>query len=67
MTITIDLLSLILGLILGCCFMGFVTTFFYFDDRWHTAFGQGWECGNKYQKEQQNKADAEREEDASSR
>lgn len=60
MTITIDILSLILGLILGAGFMGFVTIFLYFDDRWDSAFGKGWACGSAYQKKEQNKADAER-------
>lgn len=60
MTITIDILSLFLGLILGAAFTGFVTIFFYFDDRWDSAFGKGWACGSEYQKKEQNKADAER-------
>lgn len=60
MTITIDMLSLILGLILGAGFMGVVVVFLYFDDKWDTAFGKGWACGSAYQKIEQNKADAER-------
>lgn len=49
MQITIDLLSLFLGAVLGICIMGVVITVMYLDDRWDTAFGQGWECGKEYQ------------------
>lgn len=65
MTITIDILSLILGFILGGGFVGFAITFLYFDDKWDTAFGKGWACGSEYQKKEQNKTDAERRQDES--
>ena len=63
MQITIDLLSLILGLILGTGVVGLISTALYFDDKWDTAFGKGWACGSEYQKKEQNKADAERRQD----
>lgn len=55
MQITFDLLSLIVGLIFGCGLMGLIMAIFYFDDKWDTAFGAGWKCGNEYrEKEQKN-------------
>lgn len=53
MQITIDLLSLIIGLIFGLGLTGFIVINFYFDDKWDTAFGKGWKCGNEYQKKEQ--------------
>ena len=48
MQITIDLLSLAFGFILGIGAMGLISTAFYFDDKWDTAFGYGWKCGREY-------------------
>jgi hypothetical protein len=53
MQITIDLLSLVLGLILGIGAMGAVYTKLYFDDKWDTAFGIGWKCGSDYQQKKE--------------
>jgi len=57
MTVTIDILSLILGLILGAGFMGVVVIFLYFDDKWDTAFGKGWACGSEYQQKKERQDD----------
>lgn len=53
MQITIDLLSLFLGAVLGICIMGVAITVIYLDDKWDTAFGQGWECGKEYQQKKE--------------
>lgn len=50
MTITIDILSLFIGMILGFVIMFGFTFFMYFDDRWDSAFAEGWQCGSNYQK-----------------
>ena len=55
MQITIDLLSLALGFILGVCVIGIINTFLYFDDKWDTVFGQGWKCGSEYQQGKENR------------
>ena len=55
MVITIDILSLILGMFIDIfIFMG-GTMCVYFDDRWHTGFGSGWEEGCKYGREKAEK------------
>lgn len=55
MQITIDLLSLFIGLIFGMGFVALIVMHLYFDDKWDTAFGEGWRCGNEYrEKEQKN-------------
>lgn len=55
MQITIDLLSLFIGLIFGIGFVALIVMLAYFDDKWDTAFGVGWRCGNEYrEKEQKN-------------
>ena len=59
MQITFDLLSLIVGLIFGCGLMGLIIMIVYFDDKWDTAFGAGWKCGNEYQEMKQKKKDGE--------
>ena len=48
MQITIDLLSLFIGLILGCGIAGLILTTIYFDDKWDTAFGAGWKYGKEF-------------------
>lgn len=53
MQITIDLLSLFIGLIFGLGFVALIVMFIYFDDKWDTAFGEGWRYGNEYQKKEQ--------------
>jgi hypothetical protein len=55
MQITIDLLSLVIGLIFGCGLMGLMMTVAYFNDKWDTAFGAGWKCGNEYREKEQKK------------
>lgn len=52
MIITIDILSLILGITIGIfgTMIGIVSV--YFNDKWDTAFGSGWEAGRKYGKEE---------------
>lgn len=55
MQITIDLLSLFIGLIFGIGFVTLIVMLSYFDDKWDTAFGVGWRCGNEWrEKEQKN-------------
>lgn len=50
MIITIDILSLGLGIFIGVfvTMIGIICT--YFDDRWDTAFGSGWQQGCEYGK-----------------
>lgn len=55
MIITIDILSLILGMFIGIFIFMLGTTWVYFDDRWRTGFGSGWEQGCKYGKEKTEK------------
>lgn len=50
MQITIDILSLFLGVILGGAIICICIAYMYFDDKWDTAFGTGWKCGSDYQK-----------------
>lgn len=54
MQITIDLLSLFIGLIFGLGLAGLIVLNFYYDDKWDAAFSVGWKCGNEYQKREQN-------------
>lgn len=49
MQITIDLLSLALGFMLGVCAMGAIYAKLYFDDKWDSAFAIGWKCGSDYE------------------
>lgn len=50
MQITIDILSLFIGMILGIAIMCGITYYIFFDERWDSAFAEGWQCGSNYQK-----------------
>ena len=50
MIITIDILSLILGICIGVFGTMIGITCVYFNDRWDTAFGSGWQQGCEYGK-----------------
>lgn len=55
MTITIHLLSLLLGFFLGTVLVTSIMLWVFFDERWSIGFTNGWECGKKYAEELEEK------------
>ena len=47
-TINIHMPSLFIGFLMGYFVIAAVFLWVGFDDRWHTAFSQGWESGKKF-------------------
>ncbi len=43
--------SVLVGLIVGYILCSAVFLWFAYDDRYHTAFSEGWHCGQKYEEE----------------
>ena len=48
MNIHIDILSMIIGFVVGYAILSVVVLSMYYDDRWNYGFGIGWEEGKKY-------------------
>lgn len=56
MSITIDILSLSLGIIFGAAIMTTLTfTVLFKSEQWDAGFGYGWKCGEKHAKEKMRK------------
>ena len=48
MTLTIDFVSLILGMFVGTYVVSMAVVRLYYDQRWDNAFGAGWKAGREY-------------------
>ena len=51
--LTIHVWSIIFGIIIGAIACGAVMIGCYYNDRWSTAFGQGFESGQKFEQGEQ--------------
>lgn len=53
--INLHMPSLFIGFLIGYIVIATVCLWIEFDDRWHTGFGKGWDCGKKFAEEDMRK------------
>lgn len=49
--LSIHMPSVFVGFVLGYILISALFLWFVYDDRYHNAFSQGWDCGKKYAEE----------------
>lgn len=49
--LSIHMPSVLVGFVLGYILISALFLWFGYDDRYHNAFSQGWDCGKKYGEE----------------